>query len=318
MMQEIFTIPIPFLDMRLPIYGYGLMLVIGFLLATHLAKFLARRCNLDGEIFVNAALLALFAGILGARLSHIIENFAEFTNPKLSAWDNFINMINLRSGGLTYYGGFLLAFPTMVAYGIKKKVPIRLGMDIIAPCLMIGLGFGRIGCFLNGCCQGAPCSADAPYRVHFPYFSGPYQDEFKQRTLHVKPPAELLYNYKGEDRLYSPAEADKLGLKHLRLQQYSNWLHPAQLYSTATALLLASICVAFFTVRRAPGLVFALMAILEGISRYLLELLRAEPPVLGHMSLSMVIGVGMVALGIALWVVFSKMEPVSAAVPGRI
>lgn len=318
MMQEIFTIPIPFFSMRIPIYGYGLMLVIGFLLATHLAKFLARRCNLDGEVFVNAALLALFAGILGARVSHILENLGEFTNPKLSAWDNFINMVNLRSGGLTYYGGFLLAFPALVIYGMKKKVPIRLGMDIIAPCLMIGLGFGRIGCFLNGCCQGATCSPNTFYAVQFPYYSGPYQDEFRAKTLQQQPPAELIYSYKGDLRLYSPAEADKLGRKQLLVGLHSNSLHPAQLYSTVTALMLAGLCVAFFTVRRAPGLVFALMAVLEGISRFILEMVRAEPTVIGRMSLSMVIGVLMVALGITLWVVFRKMASGSAAVPGRI
>jgi phosphatidylglycerol---prolipoprotein diacylglyceryl transferase len=309
MMQEIFTIPIPFFDLRLPIYGYGLMMVIGFLLAAHLAKYLARRCNLDGEVFVNAALMALFAGIVGARVSHIIENFREFTDPKLSAWQNFVNMINLRSGGLTYYGGFLLAFPTLVIYGIKKKVPIRLGMDIVAPCLMIGLGFGRIGCFLNGCCQGAPCPADAAYAVHFPYYSGPYLEEWKQDTLKKKPPDELVGVEKGKPVLLTPAQADAMHLTQLRLKQHSNWLHPAQLYCMATALLLAGICVAFFTVRRTPGLVFALMMVLEGMSRYVLEMVRAEPPVLGQLSLSMVLGIALVALGIVLWLVFRRMGP---------
>ena len=82
----------------------------------------------------------------------------------------------MRSGGLTYYGGFLLALPVTVLYGVNKKVPIRLGMDIIAPCLMIGLGFGRIGCFLNGCCHGAEC--DLPWAVRFPYYSNAYIDQF--------------------------------------------------------------------------------------------------------------------------------------------
>jgi len=41
--------------------SYGAMLVIGFLLAAQVAKYLARRCGLDGETFVNAGLLALMA-----------------------------------------------------------------------------------------------------------------------------------------------------------------------------------------------------------------------------------------------------------------
>src|SRR5262245_13063356 len=135
MMQELFRIPF----LNLPIYSYGLMMVIGFLCAIQLAKFLGKRYGIDPEIFVNAGLIALITGVLGARLSHVIENIGQYTTitPTRSAWDNFIDAINIRSGGLTYYGGFLLAFPSLVFYAIHKKVPLRLGMDIVAPCIVI-------------------------------------------------------------------------------------------------------------------------------------------------------------------------------------
>ena len=48
----------------------------------------------------------------------------------------------------------------------KKKVPLLTGMDIMAPCLMIGLAFGRIGCYLNGCCYGEECQL--PWAAAFP------------------------------------------------------------------------------------------------------------------------------------------------------
>src|SRR5438105_5471335 len=89
-----------FLGHELHIYGYGLMMVIGFLLAAKLAKWLAGRCGLDGEVFVTAAVLGLVSGVIGARVSHILENLQEFTRPDLSAWNNFKNMVNLQSGGL--------------------------------------------------------------------------------------------------------------------------------------------------------------------------------------------------------------------------
>src|SRR3954463_1308301 len=181
MYQELFRIP----GLDLPVYGYGVMLVIGFFGGVSLAKFLARRSGLDPELFVNAALIALVAGVVGARLSHVLENLPEFTRPELGVWGNFKNVLNMRSGGLTYYGGFLLAFPATILYGVYKKVSLRLGMDIIAPCLMIGLGFGRIGCFLNGCCYGAEC--DAAWAVHFPYGSNAYIDQFRHKELNVPP-----------------------------------------------------------------------------------------------------------------------------------
>src|SRR6185369_8927581 len=101
MLQEIFRIP--FLDT--PIYGYGLMLVIGFLLATQLARFLARRSAMDPEIFVTAGVVALLTGVAGSRISHILENLPEFTRGTLG--ENLRHMVNIRSGGLTYYGGFI-------------------------------------------------------------------------------------------------------------------------------------------------------------------------------------------------------------------
>src|SRR5690242_4179706 len=162
MWQEVFRIPV----LNIPVYGYGLMMVIGFMAAIEVAKRLAKRVGLDPEIFVNAALIALVTGVLGARLSHVIENWPQYTRADRSAWANFLDAINIRSGGLTFYGGFLLSFPTLVLYAIWKKVPVRVGMDIVAPCVMIGLAFGRIGCFANGCCYGAECNL--PWAVQFP------------------------------------------------------------------------------------------------------------------------------------------------------
>jgi phosphatidylglycerol:prolipoprotein diacylglycerol transferase len=266
-------------------------------------------------------LIALVAGVLGARLSHVLENLPQYTNPARSALDNFLDAINIRGGGLTYYGGFLLAFPLLVIYAIKKKVPIRLGMDIVAPCLMIGLGFGRIGCFLNGCCYGAECQL--PWAVTYPYHSIAYQDEFS--TGKLTPPDELLVPLKDgrvrlvrEDELKrgSAVQEDSPLKQRLPLDaraaqlaraQRSNPVHPAQLYSVLTAFLIAGICVSYFTLPHAVGRVFALMLVLEGITRYVLELLRVEPSVWGtRLSLSMWLGLGMVLLGAVLWVAFGK------------
>jgi phosphatidylglycerol:prolipoprotein diacylglycerol transferase len=316
MLQELFRIPIPhflqwLLPAELPLYGYGLMLVIGFILASQFGKFLAKRTGLDPEVFVNGGLIALLSGIVGARLSHVLENFSTYTDPSRSFSANFFDAINITSGGLTFYGGFLLATPVTIFYALRKKFPVRIGMDIIAPCMLIGLGFGRIGCFLNGCCYGAEC--DVPWAVTFPYHSPAYLDEAHDRTLPNPPPAELSVTTKtGSTRLLAPTELrGRPDLIALAKQQHTTPRHPAQLYSAFNALLLAGLLAAYFTLPHIPGRVFALMLILEGATRYLLELLRVEPPVLtlGNwgFSLSMLIGIGLVISGITLWFLFGHL-----------
>lgn len=305
MLQDLFRIP----GTDHYIHGYGLMLVIGFLLAMELGKFLARRSRIDPEIFVNAGLLAMVSGILGARLSHIFENIGQYTDSHRSVMANLKDAVNLTSGGLTYYGGFLLATPTLIAYAIYKKVPLRTGMDIVAPCLMVGLGIGRIGCYLNGCCYGAECNL--PWAVQFPYYSNTYMEQVQKKEL--LPAGELLHNVNGFEQLKTPEEARHEGLKDLIAAERAKVhpVHPAQLYSTITALLLAALFVAFYTMPHVPGHVFALMCILEGATRFLLEMLRVEPgvgPTIGgfSLSLSMWIGIGLVVTGLILWFGFSR------------
>ena len=296
---------------EIAIHGFGLMLVIGFLCAMQLAKFLARKSGLDGEVFANACLLGLFTGVLGARLSHVLENLSDFTRSDRSIGQNLFEMINISSGGLTYYGGFLLAFPTLLIYAAKKKIPLRLGMDIIAPCLMVGLAFGRVGCFLNGCCYGA--ESNLPWSVEFPYGSYAYEDEY--RNGEVTPPSALTYSTDDGGRaIYPPLQIKKSGnatLEQMASQQHSRPVHPSQLYTTITALLLAAMLVAYYSLPHTPGSVFAMMMVLEGIGRFVLELLRVEPPVLyvhGYgFSLSMVLGVALAIGGGILGFIFNRM-----------
>jgi phosphatidylglycerol:prolipoprotein diacylglycerol transferase len=325
MWQTLFYLPI----FNIPVYGYGVMLVIGFIAAMYLAQYLARRSNLDPEIFANVAIIALVTGVIGARLSHVLENISWYTNSHLPFWENFWNAVNIRQGGLTYYGGFLLAFPCCVMYGIWKKVPIPTGMDIIAPCVMIGLAFGRIGCFLNGCCYGA--NANVPWAVEFPYSAvGAYADQVDQGK--IIPPVELQVPTSIDHFRLATTEEINQGYvitasgshfmlasnaKAIAATQHSLPVHPAQIYSTITSLLISAIALCYFFTPHSPGRGLALVFMLEGPSRFLLEMLRVEPPVLGPMSLSMVIGLGMFVVGVVLWFALGKTKDRTPQAPSR-
>src|SRR5688500_13996847 len=81
MKHELFRIPIPdwvpLVGTEIPIFGYELMLVLGFYAGLQLMRVLARRRGLDPDIFVNGAVIALSFGIGGARLSHVLENLRQ-------------------------------------------------------------------------------------------------------------------------------------------------------------------------------------------------------------------------------------------------
>jgi len=74
-------------------------------------------------------------------------------------------------GGLTYYGGFLLAVPVGMWYARRKQLGVMRIADIAAPQIMLGLFFGRIGCFFSGCCYGA--ETDSWLGVKFPQRHAP-------------------------------------------------------------------------------------------------------------------------------------------------
>jgi phosphatidylglycerol:prolipoprotein diacylglycerol transferase len=238
-------------------------------------------------------------------------------------------MLNVSSGGLTFYGGFLFATPVLILYAVWKKVPVLKGMDIVAPCLMLGLAFGRMGCFLNGCCHGATC--DLPVAVRFPYQSNAYVDQFEKgmidpppalqtgRTIKdgtpiLKSRAEVLepegtiksLRRAGRTdearRIESQSPEERAAARQALAAEHSHPVHPAQLYSVFNALLISAALVAFLSLAPAPGRVFALMLLLKGLSRYVLEMLRVEPRVWGPLSYSMVISIFLVAAGILMWV----------------
>ena len=175
----------------LRLYGYGLMLVLGFLLGIFLAQWRARRTGENSEVIVHCSILALIGGIGGARVAYLIENRRLFAEGPL------LEMLNVTSGGLIYFGGVLLATVLVVGYLRLKHLPIRRYLDIVAVSLMVGLAFGRAGCTLNGCCFGGGCRADWPLAMRFPMFSRPLVKLFGGDNPYSKgaDTASPLYEY---------------------------------------------------------------------------------------------------------------------------
>src|SRR4051794_17138499 len=107
MRPELFHIP----GIDFAINSYGVVLIVGFLLSLECAKFLARRVGHDPEIYVNAGIVALVSGVIGARLSHVIENWPQYSDPANGFLGNLFQAVNLRSGGLTFFCGGVFSLP---------------------------------------------------------------------------------------------------------------------------------------------------------------------------------------------------------------
>lgn len=138
-------------------YSYGLMIGIGALLAIFVSEWRAKRRELDGELVFSAAVWGLFAGLLGAKLTFILSNIKYlFTDP------GYV----LGTDGFTVYGGVVLGILVGALIVRRKRVDVPVYLDLVIPQIALAQGFGRIGCFLAGCCYGRP--TDSIFGVTFP------------------------------------------------------------------------------------------------------------------------------------------------------
>lgn len=152
--------PILFSFGALHLYSYGLSIALGVLLSLFLMK---RRALKEGvlkpeEVF-DMAFGILVWGFLGARLFYVAQNLAYYAAEPLK-------IFAVWEGGLIFYGGAIAAFLGLGLMARKKKWPFWKILDFVVPYGALTHAFGRIGCFLNGCCFGKAC--ELPWAVRFP------------------------------------------------------------------------------------------------------------------------------------------------------
>lgn len=339
----------------LPIRGYGTMLLLAVSSGVSLAAYRARRQGLDPEIIISLAFWLFLAGIVGARLFYVIEYWPHYRHE---SWlETAKEVINFTNGGLVVFGSAIGAGLALIVFVRKYKLPGLALADLISPSLLLGLGLGRIGCFLNGCCFGGAC--ELPWAVRFPIGSPPYLEQMEEHKLYlhglelgryergappivtaVEPgsPAEhaglargqrivrivdsrkdvdvktptthdavqALTSIDGAGERFEVYTDDGAGPKVVTLEgrEMSLPIHPAQLYSAADALLLCLFLLAYYPYRRRDGEVFALLATIHPIARFLQEIVRIDEKAVFNtgLSISQNISLVMLAGAVALWI----------------
>jgi len=293
MQGRLFTL----LDQGAP--SYFVLLVVGFTFATVSGALWAKRIGQDPDVIVDLGLAMLIAGVAGARILHVLVDGyfwdyvhlctdpsqvtlhlsrAECASPDYNGvWDAARHVCAARdtdclawakfwNGGLTYYGGFVGA--SWAAWHLlgRDRFPFWKAADMAGMTIPIGLGFGRMGCLLAGCCFGVPTGG--PAGLIFPSNS----------------PASEWQNNHGI-----------LASKFL----HSLPVQPTQIYESAASFGIAGILLFYFHGRkRYDGHVFLAFVGLYAVARFVVEFWRSDDRG-GMLGLSTSQLIGVLLIGVA-------------------
>ena len=151
--------------------SYGLMIAIGIIVAATLFINKGKKKGFDEDSLLNLIIFAIIGGMLGGKGLFIITEFKNIIKePSI--------LLNFGYGFVIYgaIGGGALA---MYLYCKRKKWNVIEMIDMTVPGLAIAQGFGRIGCFLAGCCYGAETTS--PLGVEFP------ENSLAPSGIHIHP-----------------------------------------------------------------------------------------------------------------------------------
>jgi len=172
---------------------YGVLVTTGFLLGLWLAARLARKSGLSSEQVVNLGISCALAGIIGAKLLMLIDDFGYYRdNPR-----EIFSLATLQAGGV-FQGGLILAVITAYVIVRRHKMPGLATADVLAPGIALGHAVGRIGCFSAGCCWGVECE-----RAWAVTFRNPVSHELFGTPLNVPLHPTQLYEAAAEAFIFA-------------------------------------------------------------------------------------------------------------------
>ncbi|RXI47953.1 prolipoprotein diacylglyceryl transferase [Clostridium tetani] len=140
--------PVLFELFGLKIYGYGAMIALGILAAVILLDKRSKKRGYNEDHIFNMAIVGIIGGILGGKLLYIIVDIKNIIdNPEI---------LKDLGNGFVIYGAIIGGAISVYLYCKKKNWDVLKMLDLVVPSAALAQGFGRIGCFLAGCCYGKP------------------------------------------------------------------------------------------------------------------------------------------------------------------
>lgn len=264
----------------LTVYSYGLMLGIAFITASWLLTKEIERKKLNPNIATEITILAIIFGIVGAKIFHLFENFDAFLDDPVG--------MAFSPGGLTFFGGLILAILSVWIYARRKKIPFLVIADAAAPALALAYGIGRIGCHLAG---------DGDYGLPT---SLPWGTNYENGTV---PPSimfqgsEIAKNYPGG---FVPDNTP---------------LHPAPIYEFLICVVIFGILWKLRKKDWMDGKLFMFYLVFISIERFSIEFIRLNPRLLFGLSEAQLISIGLFFIGVIGIIYFAKHKDLRRFVP---
>jgi len=228
-----------------------------------------------GEITI----IALVAGLLGAKLFDIFENWNDFLQHPAS----YI----FSPSGLTFYGGLICAALAIWWYAKKHKIGFWHLNDAAAPALMLAYSIGRIGCQVSG---------DGDWGIQ----------NTTNKPFSWMPDWMWSYNF--------PHNVNEAGVKMAGcVGKYCNRLpigvFPTSFYETIVCFILFLILWSLRKKFKIPGTLFAFYLVLNGIERFFIEKIRVNTRLnfFGfHPTQAELISTLLFVTGVVLWIVLKR------------
>ncbi len=256
MFPTLFELPLPVLG-PITIHTYGVLLVFSFLIAILVARRLAQREGIDGEVIVDMGVYIILAALVGAKILLLVVDWEVYSRQFrtlategggavgqalgfLGSTGAYIGslaqmgMSLLQAGGV-FYGGFTAGILATFWYTRRYQLVVWKVADISAPAVAIGHGIGRLGCFAAGCCYGI--ATDLPWGVTF---TDTYSGSLVGVPLNIP-------------------------------------LHPTQLYEATTNLVLGGFLIWMLRRKQYDGQIFWSYVLAYAALRFFHEFLRADP-----------------------------------------
>lgn len=149
--------PILFEIFGVKIYGYGLMITIGIIAALFLFTYRSKRKQYNEDNIWDMAILAIICGVIGGKVLYIITDIKYIIEQP--------SVLKSIGNGFVIYGAVFGGILAVYLYSRKKGWDTLNIFDLAIPSLPLAQGFGRIGCFLAGCCYGS--ATTLPIGVEF-------------------------------------------------------------------------------------------------------------------------------------------------------